>query len=240
MKLLGAYNCLINDPFYETNQVFILNAENDSIYQALDRSAEGREPDIAEVWTSPEPPSLASGQLQNGEYNPSVSFASTDRAFFTDGRGTLYILKTGNRANHPFGNQWGTSFKDDVCGKRRSFSVVSSLCYQKTLHCLLQYVEERDKVLSGNKTQEAMPKVNFVNVIEWMTFVETDDGWTLDRVRKFAFYGGIDYIELHNAFEKKERRDGAYLLCITDKPFILTYDSAGAILEEEQEEVARM
>ena len=232
MKLLGAYNCLVPDQFYEENQVFIIDAENESVFQAKDSSADGKDPEIAEVWTSPDPPSVAGGPLPNGEYNPSISFPSPDKALFTDGRGTLYILKTGNRAT--FGNQWGITFKDEVCGKRRPYTLVSSSLNQKTLHCLVQYVEEGENILT-NKDKQSMSKVNFINVIEWLTFVELESGWSLDRVRKFAFFGGIDYIVLQHAIRENKSCDDACFLCVTDKPFKLIYDSAGMIQEEEEE-----
>ena len=104
----------------------------------------------------------------------------------------------------------------------------------KTLHCLVQYVDEGQKVLSNN-VNETKSKVNFINVIEWLTFVESESGWGLDRVRKFAFFGGIDYIMLKHASGEGERSDDAYFMCITDKPFKLIYDSAGMMLEDEIE-----
>jgi len=232
VKLLGGYKCLVEDPFYDQNHVYVIDAENESILQAKDCSIDGRNPEIAEVWTSPEPPSVAGGPLPNGEYNPSISFPSLDKAVFTDGRGTFYILKTGNRAS--FGNQWGISFKDEVCGKKQPYTIVSSTMNQKTLHCLVQYVDEGQKVLSNN-VNETMSKVNFINVIEWLTFVESESGWGLDRVRKFAFFGGIDYIMLKHALGESERYDDAYFICITDKPFKWIYDSAGMMLEDDNE-----
>ena len=223
---------MVCDPFYAESHVFVTDARKESIFQALDCTADGREPDIAEVWTSPEPPSLAGGALKNGEYNPSLSFPSSDNALFTDGRGTLYILRTGNRSK--FGNPWGIAFKDEVCGKDQPFSIISSCLNNKVLHCILQHVEEKDKVLCDKK-QKVEPKVNFVNVLEWMTFIEMDDGWSLDRVRRMAFYGSIDYLELNQKIEASEQCSDASLLCVTEKPFEMIYDSAGAIPEDESD-----
>ena len=236
VKHLGGYNCLVQDPFHDENQVFIIDSENESVLQAKDCAVDGRNPEIAEVWSSPEPPSVAAGPLKNGEYNPSITFPSADKALFTDGRGTLYILKTGNRSN--FGNQWGISFKDDVCGKNRSYSLVSSSMNQNTLHCLVQYVEGKETITNTYIIEE-MSKVNFINVIEWMTFEESSSGWNLDRVRKFAFFGGIEYIELQQSVTENKRCDEAYFLCITNKPFKLMFDSAGMNIEEEHENVSK-
>ena len=69
--------------------MYVIDAENESILQAKHCSIDGRNPEIAQVWTSPEPPSVAGGPLPNGEYNPSISFPSLDKAVFTDGRGTF-------------------------------------------------------------------------------------------------------------------------------------------------------
>ena len=228
---MGAYNCIVQDPFYDLNHIFVIDGESESIFQAKDCSLEGKGPELAEVWSSPEPPSVSSGPLLNGEYNPSVSFPSSDKALFADGRGTLYILKTGNRSI--FGHQWGIAFKDEICGKKQPYTLVSSCMNNNTLHCLIQYVEESSKVMSKQDKQK-MPKVNFTNVVEWLTFAESSAGWVLDRARKFLFYGGIDYIHLKNAVEENKKIDDAYLVSITNKPFKLIYDSSGANVDGEE------
>ena len=236
-KLLGGYNCIVSDPFHDDSHVFVIDSEYECVYQGQDCSSNGLNPEIAKVWASPEPPSVLGGPLSNGEYNPSLSFPSSDKALFSDGRGTLYILKTGNRS--ALGNQWGISFKDDVCGKKRGYYLVSSSMYEKTLHCLLQYVDSGKNVL-GQKDDKNVSQPNFVNVIEWLTFVETEVSWTLERVRKFVFYGGIDYIQLqtclNNPLQQIKRSDDAYFLCITDKTFKIIYDSAGMMTEDENDE----
>ena len=235
-KLLGSYNCIVSDPFYDDNHIFVIDSKNECVFQGQDCSENGQNPQVAKVWATPEPPSNIDGSLCNGEYNPSISFPSSDKALFSDGRGMLYILKTGTRSN--IGNQWGISFKDEVCGKKRGYSIVSSCTNEKSLHCLLQYVDARENVLEG-KDKDTMPKANFVNVIEWLTFVESDASWTLDRVRKLVFYGGIDYIQLKPFQEnimQESKSDDAYFLCVTEKTFKLIYDSSGMMIEEENEE----
>ena len=229
-KFLGSYNCISPDPFYDESHAFVIDSKNECVFQAMDCSSDGQNPKIAKVWGTPEPPGAIDQTLSKGVYNPSLSFPSSDKALFSDGRGTFYILKTGNRTN--FGNQWGISFKDEVCGKKKGYSIVSSCMNGKALHCLLQYVETAENVLDS-KDKDKTPKTNFVNVVEWLSFNESEACWTLERVRKFVFFGGIDYIQLQAP--QNSQSDDAYFLCISEKTFKLIYDSSGMINEEESD-----
>ena len=77
--------------------------------QVTDHSAVGRSPDTVRVWTSPE----AERPVRMGDYNPSLRFANDNLAVYGDGRGVLFVLKTGNRTDE-FPAEWSTLFHDEV------------------------------------------------------------------------------------------------------------------------------
>ena len=220
-KLFSGNNAVVNDPF-DDSAAYIVDPEQEAILQVVDRTADGHRPDVIEVWSAPEP------SIHPGDYNPSLSFASDGFAVFSDGRGGLYILKTGARTSTR-GRQWTTVFNDQVSGPQRSFLVVAShlSSTDKLLHVLLQYVEAKAKVEGLKDVPE-----NHVNVVEWMSFQEpsTDPpscitSWQLDRVRRFAFQGSLDYIDL-----AKPVTTGFW--CLTEKPFHLLFDSSGITDED--------
>ena len=106
------------------------------------------------------------------------------------------------------------------------------ITFQKgTLHVLLHYVEDKNKV----EDAKVPPNVNHLNVVEWMSFVEPPSdpptciaSWQLDRVRRFAFQGSLDYIDLVGT-SKAEQDSCLGFWCLTEKPFSLIYDSSGEI-----------
>jgi len=51
--------------------------------------------------------------IRGGDYNPSLQFADESLAVFADGRGVLFVLRTGNRTEEvPV--EWTTAFYDEV------------------------------------------------------------------------------------------------------------------------------
>jgi len=65
----------------------------------------------------------------------------------------------------------------------------------RTLHCLLQYVDEVGKISGSLSTKNVENRSQFSNVVEWITLVESAEScistWKLDRVRRFAFFGSL-------------------------------------------------
>jgi hypothetical protein len=49
-----------------------------------------------------------------------------DHAVYSDGCGVLYVLKTGNRDDLEQCSAWKSLFHDEICGKARPFSILSS------------------------------------------------------------------------------------------------------------------
>lgn len=95
----------------------------------------------------------------------------------------------------------------------------------KSVHCLLHYVEEKSKV-DGLDPAKVSEKYQFVNVIEWMTFGAEVECWGLERVRRFAFIGDVDYVQLIDVAESIR------MTVATDKPFFHIYDSSGVMAED--------
>ena len=87
-----------------------------------------------------------------------------------------------------------------ICGANRPFVVMSALTLvdekgARTLHCLLQYVDEVGKISGSLSTKNVENRSQFCNVVEWITLVESAEScistWKLDRVRRFAFFGSL-------------------------------------------------
>ena len=89
------------------------------------------------------------------------------------------------------------------------------------LNCVLQFVEEKSNV-DGLDVEKCPENVQFVNVVEWMTFRAGEECWGLDRVRRFALFGDSDFI---NILESG-------LVFATEKPFALVFDSSGSALDD--------
>ena len=213
-QLFSRANLLVMHP---TNQdsVFILN--DGSIGQIIFESGQL---EVVTVWTVP------AGRTGNSDdYNMSLTFANDTTAIVGDGTGVLFILDTGDP--NPKGKPWTLIFHDEICGKNRPFVVLSASFAEEgeKLSCLLNYVEEKSLV-EGLDTENLPESVNFINVVEWLIFSRAaSSGWTLDRVRRFAFFGGIEYLQLDPS--------ASYILCSTDKPFKLLFDSSGACVDDD-------
>jgi hypothetical protein len=87
-----------------------------------------------------------------------------------------------------------------ICGANRPFVVMSALTLVdekgvRTLHCLLQYVDEVGKISGSLSAKNVENRSQFCNVVEWITLVESAEScistWKLDRLRRFAFFGSL-------------------------------------------------
>ncbi len=230
-KLFSLSSNLLSLDSHRPELVFLLHPENGGLWRvAVEKEGATKAPELIPVWSSPE----AFSPDVPGRYNPSLSFAGPSLAVHSDGAGTLTILETGDRSTSA---DWKSVFSGEICGTRRPFVVTSAVALpgaegegDRSLHCLLSYVEEKEKV-EGLKATSATKNINFVNVVEWISFSYSSDNssWELDRVRRFAFYGSADYLQLE--------KDGAVAYAATEKPFVKVFDSAGGDEAEEEEPV---
>ena len=171
--------------------------------------------ELNEVWSATDLPSVGDG---HEAYYPSVSFASSDIAVMGDGLGSLYIFR-----------DWKPLFTDSsICGVKRSFTVLSSLLWTEekfaNLSVLLMYIEDKSKV----ENLQVKSSGNFVHVVEWVTFkLDDTDSCQLSRVKRFAFLGEIESLELDQ---------NGILYLGEQKPFQLLYDSEGMEVDEINEE----
>ena len=140
-----------------------------------------------------------------------------------------------------------SQFQGEICGPAKSFTNVSARLSDdgKILHILVQYVEEKSKVedldpsiFSPSNGDSAGPgSSNFLNIVEWIEFdcgnlnqakkTETETqtqnavSSKFERLRRYAFLGEIEYLELVQSG----------ILCFgEDKSFQLLYDSEGYFL----------
>ena len=140
-----------------------------------------------------------------------------------------------------------SQFQGEICGPAKSFTNVSARLSDegKILHILVQYVEEKSKVedldpsiFSPSNGDSAGPgSSNFLNIVEWIEFdcgnlnlakkTETETqtqnavSSKFERLRRYAFLGEIEYLELV--------QNG--ILCFgEDKSFQLLHDSEGYFL----------
>ncbi|XP_040578963.1 nudC domain-containing protein 1 [Lepeophtheirus salmonis] len=203
-KLAHVYNSnlIVRNP--STGYSYIL--ESNSILQISDHCQDHKSPEVSCIWSSSTPKGTSSSDI----YNPSLTFADESLSVYADGIGTLQFLSLSNSS------PWKSIFKEEICGSNRSFVVIDALRVSSNeLHTLLMYVDQSEKVSSSLKIEK------HVSVVEWMTFKNENggnkEGWTLDRVRRYAFYGPLEKCHLTN--------DGDSMYFITDKPFKVVFDS---------------
>lgn len=230
-KLFSGTNLLVADRFDRTSSnVYLLNTSTEIIHKVNHFAGEAHAPELIPVWSGPE----AERVIVPGDYNPSLSFANEDFAIFADGRGVLFVLKTGNRFDES--EEWTTTFHDEICGSNRPFVVASAAVSSddngmKMIHCLLIYVEEISKVENSPTSDKGS---QFANVVEWISLVESAETcistWKLARVRRYLFNGSIDFLDLGN--------NCSSILCSTDKPFKIVFDSEGLPLPAVEEKDA--
>ena len=141
-----------------------------------------------------------------------------------------------------------SQFQGEICGPAKSFTNVSARLSDdgKILHILVQYVEEKSKVEDldpsifspSNGDAAAGPgSSNFLNIVEWIEFdcgnlnqakkpetetqTQNEVSSKFERLRRYAFLGEIEYLELVQSG----------ILCFgEDKSFQLLYDSEGYFL----------
>ena len=171
---------------------------------------------LNEMWS---PTEILSASDVTEAYCPSVSFASSDVAVLGDGLGSLYIFRN-----------WKPIFADSsICGVKRSFTVLTTLMWTEEityLSVLLMYIEDKSKI----ENLQVKSSGNFVHVVEWVTFKldDTDQlSCQLSRVKRFAFLGEIETLELDQ---------NGILYLGEQKPFQLLYDSEGMEVDETGEE----
>ena len=232
-KLFGqSHNFLCSDPF--SGGVYMLNPQDGGVITKVNFTAgDGTPPELVEVWSVP----AGLKPTRPGDYNPSLCFASESLAVFANGSGMIFILSTGDRKSS---SEWRSVFHEEICGTDRPFTVASAVCQENkgqgdrsiVLNCLLLYVEAKEKVDGFEHEKHLDSAVNFVNVLEWMTFAAADSDlkstcWGLDRVRRFVFPGGIDFAQLTST--------ASHFVSCTTKPFFLVFDTMGGLLEEDLE-----
>ena len=53
-KLFGGWNAAVTDP-WDVDVVYFIDAEAEAVHQVVDKTGDGKRPDVAEVWAAPEP-----------------------------------------------------------------------------------------------------------------------------------------------------------------------------------------
>ena len=224
-KLFGqSNNFLCTDPFGDGRGVYVLDPQEGKIQKVIYSAGAGTPPQLVEVWSVP----AGLKPTRPGDYNPSLRFASESLAVFANGSGMIFILDTGDRGSS---SVWRSVFHEEICGADRPFAVVSAVFDETALNCLLLYVEAKERVEGFDHEKHLDSAVNFVNVVEWMTFATESSGpnsscWGLDRVRRFVFPGGIDYAQLTST--------ASHFVSCTTKPFFLVFDTMGGNLEDDE------
>lgn len=189
-------------------KTYLLAGHGNKIFEIADKSDEGTNAELTEVWSA----SNFDTNCSDLYYNASLTFPSATRALYSNGQGLITLIDVEN--------QWKTIFEDDLCGKTRPLRILTSSTDEKVLHIIAHYIMDKTQVENLDKCL-AEKASNFVNVIEWL---ELDSSNKIDRCRRFIFLGEVESIE--------SAVDGI-LFFGEDKSFQLIYDSAG--IEEEPE-----
>ena len=215
-KLFSTTNVLIqDDKIPEPNETYLLNGSK--ILKLASIVDQIGKVELTEVFNCGETASTVSEE----SYYSSLSFASNEFAIFGDGKGSLTVLDTSDR-NHQNSSdfKWKSIYHFDI---GRPFVVLSSTKNGEMINVAIQYIEEKSKVSLKEDVISSAP--NYVNVIEWL-ILSGAEKLELERLRRFVFFGDIEYVELSK---------DALLYFGEDKAFYLVYDSAGGSLEDEME-----
>ena len=62
-KLFGGWNAIVTDP-WDADVVYFIDAEAEAVHQVVDKTADGKRPEVAEVWATPEPSQTPGRWLQ--------------------------------------------------------------------------------------------------------------------------------------------------------------------------------
>ena len=220
-KLFSTTNVLIqDDKIPEPNETYLLDGSK--ILKLARIADQIGKVELVEVCNCAESASVVSEE----SYNSSLSFASNYFAIFGDGKGSLTVLDTSDR-NHQNSSdfKWKSIYHFDI---GRPFVVLSSTKNGEMINVAIQYIEEKSKVSLKEDVISNAP--NFVNVIEWLVLkpcsTNAAEKLELERLRRYVFFGDIEYVELSK---------DALLYFGEDKTFYLVYDSAGGSLEDEME-----
>ena len=216
-KLFSTTNVLIQDnKVSELNETYLLNESKVLKLTRIDDQS-GRI-ELTEVFNCDE---TSSSTVSEESYSSSLSFVSNDFAIFGDGKGSLTVLDTSDRNHQNCSDfKWKSIYHFDI---GRPFVVLSSTKNGEMINVAIQYIEEKSKVSLKEDVISSAP--NYVNVIEWL-ILSGAEKLELERLRRFVFFGDIEYVELSK---------DALLYFGEDKAFYLVYDSAGGSLEDEME-----
>jgi len=214
-KLFATHNVLSRNRFDDS--IYLLGDGGNRIYRVEDKCDESGSAELIEVWNAPDFKTEC-----DQVYNASITFPSSSYAVYGDGRGKLYILDTDN--------SWSVLFEAEISVQSEAFSNVSSIlsCDGKKLHLLVLYIKEKSQIEELVKEHSSDGSSNFVNMVEWIEVnctnlsSLTDRESNFERLRRFAFFGEIEHLEL---------TENSILYFGEDKSFQLLYDSSATDME---------
>nr|CAI5824880.1 unnamed protein product [Callosobruchus analis] len=178
-KLIGLHNFLVGDYNEESNSVYFINDEWNVCKSSLDPLTEElTDPMI--LWQVPE-----MERRKSGDYNLSIKFVTGDLGVIADGRGTLYIVNTGNRSNN---ETFTACFSEEVVGSDEPFVIIDAVFKQcekfQELHVLLLTV----------KQESCEQKERSFSVLHWIALTKVvSEEWVQTALKQLKSEGLIQY-----------------------------------------------
>nr|CAH7713262.1 unnamed protein product [Callosobruchus chinensis] len=204
-KLIGLHNFLVGDYNEESDSVYFVDNEWNVCKSSLNPVTEELVDPVI-LWQVPD-----KEQRKSGDYNISMKFVAADLMVIADGRGTLYIVNTGNRNNN---ETFTACFSEEVVGSQEPFVIIDAVVKEgersQELHVLLLTI----------KQESCEQKEKFISVLHWITLtkVENED-WAQTALKQLKSKGLIQYA----AFEKT--CDALYIVSEDECKFTLNSDN---------------
>ncbi|GAB6032583.1 NudC domain-containing protein 1 [Chamberlinius hualienensis] len=229
VKCFSLHNHLHGDP-WEQNSVYYITDEF-IVYQL--KSVSPQKSDLEEavaVFNIPWDPKLSlnlSDESSVSNYNVALKFISEELAVLSNGYGTLYVLKTGNR---PSQETWKLQFSSDEFGARRPFLLLDSILTSTGhVECLILRIEDK-KSVDETVDDHDDDKSAFISVLDWITLTPTDEGLKKGQMSRLQGSGSLEYAALNRA-------DGSLWLA-TERKFHFVYDSIQTVsLDKSQTQI---
>lgn len=118
-------------------------------------------------------------EREQGQYNITLKFVTSELAVLSDGHGVLYLLNTGIRsADSP----WDVVYDGEILGTGNKFVIQDAVCTDKNeLHLLLLRIEQ-------DSTGE-----HWINILNWIVMARNNEKWDVIATKELQARGELHY-----------------------------------------------
>lgn len=178
-KIFALHNHLHWDPWTEDTLYYVTSTRE--VVQVKFQDLRFQEPQVVH--------NVPFDRHECGDYNVSLYFASSQLVLLADGKGTLQLLLTEDRAGT---STWKTVFSSTIEDSQKPFVVVHGMVSSvNEVNAILVSVDDK-KNIKGLE-EEITP---FATIVTWITLAPdaaARNSWCIRRIRKLAGIGDVEY-----------------------------------------------